>query len=73
MSSVNRSQVTIPTPVATLDSLHATAVATKELAETLAGQRGLDQSDAAITWNDLVQLGLIQPDQVPGFRGLPRG
>lgn len=73
MSSVNRSQVTIPEPIATMFSLQATALATKELVETMAGQRGIDMSDAAITWNDLVQLGLIQPDQVPGFRGLPRG
>lgn len=59
-----REQATIPDPFKTLESLNATAVSTKELVETLAGQRG-SQMDAAVTWGDLVDLGLITADQVP--------
>lgn len=50
--------------MATLDSLQATAGPTKELVEVLAGQRG-SPSDAAVTWGDLIELGLIKPEQVP--------
>lgn len=57
-------QTAIPEPYENLTSLRATAIATKELVEVLAGQRG-PALDAAVTWNDLVSLGLIQADQVP--------
>jgi hypothetical protein len=61
-----RPQATIPEPYTTLDSLHATAMATKELVESLAGQRG-SVDDVAVTWGDLIRLGLIKPEQVdPG-------
>lgn len=57
-------QQSIPEPVAEIRSLHATVLATKEIVETLTGQRGR-ALDAAVTWGDLVEAGLIQPDQVP--------
>jgi hypothetical protein len=62
--SKRRTQATIPEPYESLKSLHSTAVATKELVEMLAGQRG-QAYDAAVTWNDLLNLGLIKPEQVP--------
>lgn len=57
-------QATIPEPVEDVRSLRATAVATKELVETLAGQRG-NPMDAAVTWRDLVDLGLVIPAEIP--------
>ena len=59
-----RPQVTIPEPYENLASLRAVTLALKELAEVLAGQRG-SAGTAAVTWNDLIAIGLIQPDQVP--------
>lgn len=59
-----RTQQTIPEPYEDVRSLRTAAMANKELTETLAGQRGLP-TDAAVTWGDLVRLGLIQPTQVP--------
>jgi hypothetical protein len=67
-----RRQVSIPDPIATVESLHATVVALKELVETLAGQRN-SQLDTAVTYEDLLHHGLIAPDQVPNFRGEPSG
>ena len=65
-SSVRRKfeQATIPVPHENLASLTNTAMATKELVEQLAGQRG-DKFDVAVTWGDLIKLGLIQPQQIP--------
>jgi hypothetical protein len=60
----SRTQATIPDPHENLASLRAVAVATKELVETLAGQRGQAYT-AAVTWADLVKLGLIKQDQIP--------
>ena len=57
-------QATIPEPYADVGSLRATAMATKELVETLAGQRG-DATDVAVTWGDLIRLGMISRDRVP--------
>jgi len=62
--SNKRVQQTIPEPFETLSSLRSTAMATKELVETISGQRG-HANDAAVTWADLVNLGLIKADQVP--------
>jgi hypothetical protein len=39
-------------------------MATKELVEALAGQRG-KPSEVAVTWGDLVRLGLIRQEQIP--------
>lgn len=59
-----RIQPTIPEPYDDVRSLRATAMANKELSEQLAGQRGA-VSDAAVTWGDLVRLGLIDREKVP--------
>ena len=62
--SRRRSQQTIPDPYATLSSLQSTVSAMKELVESMAGQRGgLD--DICVTWQELIDLGLIKKDQVP--------
>jgi len=57
-------RIAIPEPYQTVESLHATAMGTKEAVEILLGQRG-NVLDEAITWGDLVALGIIKPDQVP--------
>jgi hypothetical protein len=62
--SKRRPQATIPEPYEDVKSLRSSAVATKELVETLAGQRG-QAYDAAVTWGDLLDLGVIKPEQVP--------
>ena len=54
----------IPSPVAEAESLRATALATKEVVEAISGQRG-SYLNAAVTWQDLVNLGLITLSQVP--------
>jgi len=59
-----RTMATIPNPQDNVPSLRATAEAMKELVEVLTGQRGRPGS-AAVTWDDLVRLGLIVPDQIP--------
>lgn len=62
--SFRRVQATIPEPYQELGSLYRTAVTTKELVEDLAGQRGTVGS-SAVTWDDLVRLGLIAKERVP--------
>jgi hypothetical protein len=62
--SKRRTQVTIPEPYLEPQSLRATALATKELVESLAGQRG-GTYDVAVTWGELIDLGIIEPEQVP--------
>jgi hypothetical protein len=57
-------QATIPEPYEDVKSLRTTALATKELVETLAGQRG-QAYDVAITWGDMLDLGLVTTEQVP--------
>lgn len=66
-----RQQQTIPQPYLDVNSLHQTAVATKEVAEVLMGQRG-SALDAAVTWGDLMDLGLITEDQIPRDVGQSR-
>lgn len=44
-------QVTIPEPYEDVSSLYRVALTTKELVETLAGQRG-DPNDRAVTWGE---------------------
>lgn len=50
--SKRRVQATIPEPYETVSSLRATAMATKELVEVLAGQRG-DHEDWAVTHGEM--------------------
>lgn len=68
MSRRLRRQVTIPEPYQDVGALYRTAVTTKELVEGLAGQRG-GTRDVAVTWGDLIDLGLIKPDQAPDELG----
>lgn len=70
-----QARVSIPEPLAELHSLRATAQATKELVETLAGQRG-QAYDVAVTWQDLLNLQLIRKEDIPydiGSHPLQRG
>lgn len=60
----HRPRQSIPVAYENLGSLCATAAATREVVEQLAGQRR-DILGAAVTWGDLIDLGLIKPDQVP--------
>ncbi len=63
-----RQQATIPTPQPDLRALVATTSATKELVESLAGQRG-GVYDVAVTWGNLLDLGIVKPEQVPDEYG----
>jgi len=54
----------IPDPTSDPVSLRSTALALKEITEILTQQRG-DRTISAVTWQDLVDLGLILPSQVP--------
>lgn len=54
----------IPQPLAEVNSLQNTAQATKEAVEIVTRQRG-DRSLSAVTWQDLLALGLITPDKIP--------
>jgi hypothetical protein len=54
----------VPEPSTDLVSLRSTALALKETAEILTGNRG-NRSLSVVTWQDLVDLGLILPSQVP--------
>lgn len=45
-------------------SLRQTALSTKQTVEILTGQRG-NRMDSAVTWGELVALGIIAADQVP--------
>ena len=60
-----RRQQAIPVPYETPHSLRITAMAMKERLEVLSGARGKTLREAAVTWDDLVELGLIKPEQVP--------
>lgn len=59
-----RKTAAIPVPYQELGALYRTAVATKELVDTLAGQTK-SVGDTAVTFNDLVRFGLIDRTQVP--------
>jgi hypothetical protein len=59
-----RRMATVPMPVQELGSLYRSAVASKELLDTLAGQTP-SVGDAAVTFNDLVRFGLIDRARVP--------
>lgn len=54
----------IPEPTTTPEGLRDVAVATKQAIEILVGVRG-GRLNAAVTWQDLVDKGLILPSQVP--------
>lgn len=54
----------MPEPTTNVESLRNVALALKENVEVLTLQRG-DPYNAAVTWGDLVALGLINPLLVP--------
>jgi hypothetical protein len=54
----------VPDPSGDPESLRQVAVALKENVEVLTSQRG-PKLNAAVTWQDLVDLKLILPTQVP--------
>ena len=66
--SKRRAQVTIPEPVQDIASLQTTVMALKELVEVLAGQRG-SPTDAAVTWQDLLDLQWIRNAEIPNDIG----
>lgn len=59
-----RTLATIPQPHENIQSLHVTALTSKEAIETLQGLRG-DVLDRAVTWRDLVRLGVVTPPDFP--------
>lgn len=61
---MSRKFPTIPEPYETISSIRVATQAIKEGVEMLSGQRG-DADDCAVTWGDLIRLGLIKKDQVP--------
>ena len=54
----------IPEPAANVSALYSSALALKENAEITTGLRG-DRALSAVTWQDLVDLQLILPSQIP--------
>lgn len=54
----------IPDPVTNVDSLRDTAISMKETVEILTRQRG-NRATSAVTWEDLLALGLCSAAQVP--------
>jgi hypothetical protein len=54
----------IPYPVEDLASLRSATAALKEVVEIITQQRG-SVANSAVTWQDLVNLGLITTAQVP--------
>jgi hypothetical protein len=61
---VSRKIPTIIEPYENAASLRSAVMALKENVEMLTGQRGTID-DVAVTWGDLIRLGLIKQDQVP--------
>lgn len=64
MRKQKTAQRSIPQPTTDPAALFASVDALKEVVETLAGQRGR-ALDVAVTWGDLVEAGVIKPEQVP--------
>ena len=60
----SQTQISIPEPYENVPALYRTAIATKEMVETLAGQRG-QAYDVAVTWQDLLDLQLIRKEDIP--------
>ncbi len=55
----------IPEPERNTSGLYDTCKALKEAVELLMGTRKDSRIDAAVTWRDLVDNGIIEVDQVP--------
>lgn len=54
----------IPDPSTDPEALRRSDLAMKETLEIMTGVRG-NRFDSAVTWQDLVDLGIIVPTQVP--------
>lgn len=54
----------IPDPITNVASLREVALALKEGQEIITRQRG-DRTLSAVTWQDLLALGLIKASQLP--------
>lgn len=54
----------IPDPNLTPESMRDSMITVKQAFEIHSGQRG-KRLDAAVTWQDLVDLGLIEASRVP--------
>lgn len=59
-----RIQPTIPQPEENLHAIFNTVLATKQAVEDINGQAGT-VGTSAVTWDDLVRLGLITRERVP--------
>lgn len=57
----------IPEPTTDVESLRQTVNALREAVQTLTGQNTRGQH-SAVTWQDLVDLDLALPRQIPGPR-----
>ena len=55
---------TVPEPYTTVEALYASTKALKEGYEMLSGQRG-GPDNIAVTWGDLLALGIVKPEQLP--------
>jgi hypothetical protein len=55
----------IPDPARSIDGMFETVTTMKQAVETLAGQRRGSRAESAVTWQDLVDLGLIEALQIP--------
>ena len=64
MSFKLRKYPSIPEPVAEPKSLQVSVIALKEGFELLSGQRN-DPDRRAVTWDDLLRLGLIEQGDIP--------
>lgn len=60
----NRNYAAIPDPELTLESVRNSVVALKEAVEVLTRQRQPIEA-GAVTWQDLLDLGLIERVQIP--------
>lgn len=58
-------------PAMTIDAVHESVTQLKEAVELLQGQSG-GAEHCAVTWGDLVLLGLIKEDQIPRDVGKDR-
>ena len=59
-----RDIVTIPEPVENLGALYRTSVSLKQAVDTLTGQTN-EVGERAVTWNDLLRLGLVTKPDLP--------
>jgi len=59
-----RDIVTIPEPYQDLAALYRTCTALKQATDTLTGQTR-EIGERAVTWNDLLRLGVVTPPDLP--------